>query len=123
MMANGCPKIGHGAFAGCSSLQSVYIRDSVEAIRKWAFKDCESLLSIVIPDSVWVIEEGAFKGCQSLKEIHCRIKSPKDVRIEYIIFDNSTFEECTLFVPPGTRWAYRHHYKSGKFKKIEIEPV
>ena len=44
--------IGHNAFNGCSSLQSVDIPKSVKEIGDWAFEECCSLRSVVIPEGV-----------------------------------------------------------------------
>ena len=35
------------------------------------------------------------------------------------VFDSVNFDNCTLCIPSGTRWAYRHHSIFGKFKNIE----
>ena len=66
--------------------------------------------------------EEVFNQCNSLKAIHSPAKEILD-----IVFDDKTLEglnldECVLYVPAGTRWAYRHHPGFGKFKNIEIEP-
>ena len=58
--------IGICAFAKCSSLQFVNIPDSVTAIGHSAFYLCSSLQSAAIPDSVTVIEDGAFTLCPTL---------------------------------------------------------
>lgn len=57
------------AFAGCSSLESITIPDSVKKIGRDAFADCSSLESITIPNSVTEIGSRAFYRCSSLKSI------------------------------------------------------
>ncbi|MBQ4142142.1 MAG: leucine-rich repeat domain-containing protein, partial [Thermoguttaceae bacterium] len=49
--------------AGCSSLTSVTIPDSVTSIGSSAFNSCKSLTSVTIPDSVTSIGDGAFRNC------------------------------------------------------------
>ena len=44
-----------------------------------------------------------------------------NVVIEDYVFDGINVDECTLYIPSGTRWAYRHHPVFGKFKNIGIE--
>ncbi len=52
--------IGDSAFAGCTSLTSITIPDSVTTIGNHAFSNCTSLTSITIPDSVTSIGDSAF---------------------------------------------------------------
>ena len=63
--------IGDGAFAGCTSLTSITIPDSVTSIEGVAFSNCSSLTSITIGNSVTSIGRSAFSGCSSLNEITC----------------------------------------------------
>ena len=59
-------RIGDGAFAGCESLTSVTIPNSVTSIGDWAFSRCSNLTSITIPSSVIWIANGVFYNCSSL---------------------------------------------------------
>ena len=61
--------IGNSAFNGCSSLQSIYIPESIIRIYNSAFKNCSSLKSIYIPESVTSIDSSSFSGCSSLQSI------------------------------------------------------
>ena len=61
--------IGDYAFAGCYSLTSVTIPNSVTNIGEKAFCSCSSLTSITIPNSVTSIEGGAFRECSLLTSI------------------------------------------------------
>ena len=64
----GVTNIGN-AFAGCKSIESVVLSNSVTGIDDSAFRNCDSLTSITIPDSVTSIGEGAFSGCTGLTSI------------------------------------------------------
>ena len=57
------------AFAGCESLTSITIPDSVTSIGLYAFAGCKSLKSITIPKSVTSIGGNAFAGCSSLTSV------------------------------------------------------
>ena len=61
--------IGYCAFAGCTSLTSVYIPEGVTSIEPVAFIGCTSLTSINIPNSVVSIGQGAFGDCNRLTSV------------------------------------------------------
>ncbi len=49
------------------------------------------------------------------------MESVDNVEIHYNAFNGFNIDECTLYIPSGTRWAYKHHKGFCKFKNIEIE--
>lgn len=106
------------AFSDCISLQSIDIPNNVTFIGKQAFHSCFSLQSIDIPDSVIIIENMAFAFCKSLQTIRFHHKEIEKCEIADNIFEGIDFEQCTLYIPTGTRWAYRHHPAFSKFKNI-----
>ena len=61
--------IGVNAFKDCASLTSVNIPEEVISIGKSAFSGCASLASITIPEKVTSIGASAFSGCTSLSSI------------------------------------------------------
>lgn len=69
VLADGCTKIGDGAFINCKSLKKISIPDTVQSIGDSVFSGCTSLEQLVIPSSVTEIGEGAFQNCSSLKEL------------------------------------------------------
>ena len=119
---NSVTSIGVHAFRDCSSLTSIDLPNSVTSIGFRAFADCSCLTSINIPDSVTSIGHEAFKNCISLRTIYSKILTIENIHITDNAFDGITFDKCTLYVPPSTVWAYRHHLLFSKFKNIEIEP-
>ena len=74
--------------------------------------------SITIPYNV---EEIGLELFSSLKSIHVNILDIDNIKISSSDFNSYIFDNCTLYVQPGTRWIYRHHPIFGKFKNIEIE--
>lgn len=123
-ISNSVTTIGDYAFSGCWRLESIDIPNSVTTIGDRAFYACSSLQSIDIPNSVTIIGDGTFWGCSSLKSIHLHWTKLDCIQINKYTFGENNkvnFEECTLYVPPGTRWEYRHDPIFGQFKNIEIE--
>ena len=118
---NSVTTIGVGAFFCKPLLQSIDIPNSVTTIEAGAFGSCMALQSIDIPNSVTTIGNSAFYNCPSLQSIHIHITDVENANIGKCAFNITTTNNCVLYVPPGTRWAYRHHPVFGKFKHIEIE--
>lgn len=67
----GTTEIKDYAFAGCSSIKSVTIPNTVTSIGKFAFFECSNkgFTTISIPGNVLKIGESAFHGCGSLTSV------------------------------------------------------
>ena len=61
--------IGESAFAGCTSLTTINIPNSVTAIGRSAFANCSGLTNLTIPNSVTEIGNYAFSGCSGLTSL------------------------------------------------------
>ena len=85
------------------------------------FYECSSLQDINIPLTVKKIETLAFWECTSLNSIHVHYMDLNEIDFENRIFEDIDFETCTLYIPSGTRWAYRHHPVFSQFKNIVTE--
>ena len=109
-------------FASCAKLKEIRLPSKVTSIPKEAFANCSSLIEVYLPNSDhYSIGESAFEDCIALKAIHSAAENIDDIKIDNYAFARFNIDECTLYVPSGTRWAYRHHPGFGKFKNIEIE--
>lgn len=109
-------------FALCVSLKEIHIPPKIECITSACFFGCKALESVYVCDRERLqIEKEAFERCISIKGLHFRIKKPENITVAADAFDEDTYNNCELFIPSGTRWAYRHHPVFGKFKNIEIE--
>ena len=66
---NSVTSIGDNVFYECSGLTSVTIPNSVTSIGDYAFFRCSGLTSVTIPNSVTYIGDDAFNGCSSLTSV------------------------------------------------------
>ena len=58
------------AFAGCCSLKSVVVPNSVTSINDYAFRDCMNLEFVTLPDNITYIGKDAFAYCYALENIN-----------------------------------------------------
>jgi len=58
------------AFAGCSTIYSIIIPDSVEIIGERSFSGCRSLREVIFGNSVKIIKGFAFKDCKALRRLN-----------------------------------------------------
>lgn len=61
--------IGNMAFKGCRALKTIAIPQGVITIGKSAFSECSSLMNVNIPNSTTTIGENAFSGCEALPAV------------------------------------------------------
>ena len=66
----GLVHIGQSCFDGCTSLENVFIPDTVETIDDYAFRNCSSLSEIDIPRKAVVYGVETFRGCSSLRSFY-----------------------------------------------------
>ena len=110
--------IGHEAFSGCYSLETITLTNSVEYIYREAFSkcaiseivlpdslteisgymfsDCYYLFSITIPDSVSRIQGGAFSNCNRLETI---VVPDSVAYIDVAAFNCKNLESITILNP------------------------
>ena len=94
--------IGDGAFHYCTSLSSINLPDNLQLIGAAAFYGCSALTSITIPNHLLYIKDWAFNSCSSLTSVTL------PGSLEFI--GEEVFEGCeklTLYVP---RDSYAHYY-------------
>ena len=94
---------------------SIVVRRGTVSVCDKAFWSQKGLVSLNIPTSVSNFIEGAAGNCTNLKTMKVFYPTPPDVMsypYGYI------YENCTLYVPIGTRNAYKKHSIFGKFKEI-----
>lgn len=133
-------KIGYYAFGECSTLKSVEIPESVEAMDKSAFASCTNLAEVKISSGLKNIGETAFYGCGKLENITIPdsvIKMDAAVfygceKLENITISNNlesigqyAFQECnslkSIKIPDSvTKMDEGVFYKCGNLENITI---
>ncbi len=133
-IGQGVRSIGYEAFEDCITLQYVKFSEGLDSIGRSAFSGCTKLKEIKLPESIRILEDnafyripiteielpknlesfgnnqynygyyGPFSGCQQLAKIVSHVKEP--FGIAYHAFENSIFQNATLYVPKGTKDVY-----------------
>lgn len=104
-----------------NSVKEYQIPSSVSIISPHAFCGCTLLEEVFFHENITSIGREVFNGCLSLHSIHMHITEIENCNIDKDIFFCINTDNCVLYIPPGARWAYRHHPVFSKFKNIEIE--
>ena len=104
---NSVTTINYAAFYGCTGLTSVTIPNSVTSIGVGAFNGCSSLTSVTLGKSVTTIGNSAFRGCSGLTSIKSKILNPDKVSMYPDVFERVDKNNCTLYVPQGTKGVYQ----------------
>ena len=70
ILPNTTKKIGHGAFAFCTSMETLSLNEGLRIIGGSAFERCGSITSVItIPSTVLEISSYAFTGCIRVREV------------------------------------------------------
>lgn len=105
------------AFSGNKYLENVVVGNFITAISDNAFKDCSSLKSVELGGNVRVIGVSAFAGCNNLERINVRgVFPPHNCPT---VFENTTKENCKLYIPKGQLWNYKRRLEWSEFKNVQ----
>jgi hypothetical protein len=92
--------IDSGAFAGCTSLESVKLPADLTAVPADAFNGCTSLKTIELPATCTEIRMGAFFGCSALTKITIKGELTSVQQFAFAGCDNlATVEYITTVIP------------------------
>ena len=94
------------------------VPEDVKTIKSGCFGG--EIKNAYMPATVTTLEEDAFFYVK-LESLHMRHEHPEDLRIDEYTFYKTNIENCTLHVPIGTGYAYRHHPVFSYFKEVVIE--
>ena len=113
--------IGDWAFSW-AYVSVLELPEGLVSIGESAFASCPNLTKIILPSTLTSIGESAFYNCGSLSTVMSRIATPFDISVS--VFSSGNSGERTLYVPIGTRSAYRDISGWAVFANIyEGEPL
>ena len=93
------------AFAYCSNLTTATIGNSVVIVDAYAFAYCSNLTTVTIGNSVTSIGSFAFYGCSSQATVTLGATTPPTLGSNG--FSSNLFLEGSLYVPVGSKTAYK----------------
>ena len=105
--------------------KNVVIDPKVRIIHSRAFHNLEKIESITLPRNLTIIEKFAFDFSGSKVNLTVQTERMEQIKVDNFglsSFKNLDKGECSLTVPIGTCYAYRHHPVWGKFKHINVAP-
>ena len=120
----GTTRIDNLTFVGCENLKYLPygLPSTLESIGHDAFTGCKSLESITLPKKVNWIQENAFNECEALVSV--TVENPQPIKLENAAtFSNR--QNATLYVPVGSKADYLAADVWKEFKEIveNIEPT
>ena len=111
-------RINDFAFCDCRSLKIINLPEGLVHIGKSAFCFGYALEKVYIPSSMQYIGRGAF-GWNNLKELHIKIEDIEVFGDDFTGYIKK--ENCSLYVPYGTKYAYSNHPYFKDFSEIITE--
>ena len=115
---NNIKTIGEATFRGCTSLSDMRFSSTLTSIGQKAFYDCVKLENVNLPSSLSTIGEFAFAN-SGLKTLTVNWTTPLTIYAN--VFEGVILSQCILYVPAGTKNAYKNAEVWKKFGQI-LEP-
>ena len=126
VLGNSLKKIGNWAFRNCINLEEMEFPKSLETIENYCFDKNLKLEKITIPENVTLMGGFVFEGNPQLTKIYSLATTPPAIRKGnldgediYTLFDDNDYGERTLYVPKGTKDAYKLSFGWNQFKYVE----
>ncbi len=112
--------IGRSAFNHVTDMTDAALPATTTSIGKYAYLGCTGLRSFYFPSTMKVMADSVFWQIQKLDSIVTMAQKP--FQIDESDFEESIYENSTLYVPAGTAKAYRSAPVWTKFRHIvELE--
>ena len=105
----GLNQVGGSWFQKCTNLSAIELPSTIKHIGGWAFYGCSSLKEITIPAAVETIDACAFQY-SGLKTVRC--EGTKPAKLDYSVFDLTSYSGFTIYVPASAVDAYKQAWPS-----------
>lgn len=110
------------AFAVCEDMTGqLTIPNSVSFIGRNAFGNCSGFTGLVLPSTETFIGENCFYKCTSLVKIVAKSTTPFELSSSAEVFEDVDKNNCTLYIPAGSKNAYQFADQWGDFMNIVEE--
>lgn len=109
--------LGHYVFEGCTNLNTVIFGTGLENLWKYTFTGCTNLKTMAFGKSDKYFENYTFSGVNNATAVYLTDPVPKDVKGQEPFA--TVGQTATLYVPYGTRDAYRTKLGWRQFVNIE----
>lgn len=112
-------KIGSGALYSVPA-KEIILPPNLTTLGSRALGKCAGITSVTLPRGLTSIGYGAFEHCTGLREIFAYNPNPVDLSPHYYatVFNNVSIYSCTLYVPSGSKSAYKLAVEWGLFRNI-----
>jgi len=105
----GLTQVGGSWFQNCENLNAIELPSTIKHIGGWAFYGCRNLKEISIPAAVETIDACAFQY-SGLKTVRC--EGTKPAKLDYSVFDLTSYSGFTIYVPASAVDAYKQAWPS-----------
>jgi hypothetical protein len=105
----GLTQVGGSWFQNCTNLSAIELPSTIKHIGGWAFYGCSKLKEITIPAAVETIDACAFQY-SGLKTVRC--EGTKPAKLEYSVFDLTSYNGFVIYVPAEAVDAYKQAWPS-----------
>ncbi len=108
--------IGRSAFNHCADLTDAALPATIRSIGKYAYMGCTGLKSLYFPSTMKVMADSVFWKVERLDSIVTMAQRP--FVIDESDFEQTIYDNSTLYVPAGTASLYRSAAVWSKFRNI-----
>ena len=123
-LPDGVKEIGEGAFAGCSTLRYIVSNNSTDDFRTIIIDGClcafapADLTSYTIPNSVTSLRGGMFKGYKGIESVHFNHTTPPT--LGHKVFEDTSIK---VYVPEKSLYKYLQEWDASNIEHIVYPDV